>query len=233
MSEQEPTPETRDCGGDAAAYALGALEPAEAEAFRQHLHTCIVCRDELAAFQQVIDVLPMTAPQYSPSRALRRRVLRAVKDESRLAEEAAPRRSRRPSLSWPSLPRPALALAAVLVVLVAGVAGAALSSSSSTSSRVIQASVGSAQLRVSGDRGELIVHKLPAPPAGRIYEVWLQQANGSLSPTNALFSVTSAGTGDVGVPGNLSRVRQVLVTQEPAGGSRAPTSAPVIVARLS
>ena len=38
----------RDCGADAAAYVLGSLERSEAEAFRAHLQTCAVCRDEVA-----------------------------------------------------------------------------------------------------------------------------------------------------------------------------------------
>ena len=38
---------------------------------------------------------------------------------------------------------------------------------------------------------------------------------------------------DGGVPGDLHGVTKVLVTQEPAGGSLVPTSAPVIVAPLA
>jgi anti-sigma-K factor RskA len=238
MSERDVSSETRDCAGDAAAYALGALEPAEAEAFRQHLDGCIVCRDELAAFQQVVDVLPMTAPQYAPSRRLRRRVLRAARDEPRSvsAPTQADQRARRPGLSWGWLPRPALALAVLLAVVVVGVGGAVLSSTGSSPTRVVQASVvgapGTAQLRLSGGQAKLIVNHLAPPPAGHIYEVWLKHADAAPAPTSALFSVTSAGAADVDVPGNLSGVSQVLVTPEPAGGSRVPTHAPVIVAQL-
>jgi len=237
MSERDVTSEKRDCGGDAAAYALGALEPAEAEAFRAHLERCIVCRDELAAFQQVVDVLPMTAPQYSPSRRLRRRVLRTVRDEPRSAAAPARRQARRGGLSWGSFPRPAMALAVLLVLVVVGVGGAVLSSTGAGHTRVIQASVvgtaGSAQLRLRDGQAKLIVNHLPLPPAGHIYEVWLKRADAAPAPTSALFSVTSAGAADVDVPGNLSGVSQVLVTPEPAGGSRVPTHAPVIVAQLA
>jgi anti-sigma factor RsiW len=237
MSEGDVTPETRDCAGDAAAYALGALEPAEAEAFLRHLDSCIVCRDELAAFQQVVDVLPMTAPQYSPSRRLRRRVLRLVRNDPRSAPAAARERSRRRALSWAFLPRPAPALAVLLAIVVAGVGGALLSSTGAIKTRLIQASVvgspGTARLRVSGGQAELIVNHLPPPPPGHIYEVWLKRAHGAPSPTSALFSVTAAGAGDVDVPGNLHGVSQVLVTPEPAGGSRVPTHTPVIVAQLA
>jgi hypothetical protein len=59
--------------------------------------------------------------------------------------------------------------------------------------------------------------------------------NGAKAPTNtrALFSVGRTGEVDVGVPGELKGVKQVLVTQEPAGGSPAPTQTPFIVATVS
>ena len=60
----------RNCGNDAAAYALGALEPAEAASFARHLETCAVCRDEVAAFALVVDTLPLSAPHHEASRAL-------------------------------------------------------------------------------------------------------------------------------------------------------------------
>jgi hypothetical protein len=130
-----------------------------------------------------------------------------------------------------------MALAVLLAVVVVGVGGAVLSSTGAGHTRVIQASVvgtaGSAQLRLSGGQAKLIVNHLPLPPAGHIYEVWLKRAHGAPAPTSALFSVTSAGAADVDVPGNLSGVSQVLVTPEPAGGSRVPTHAPVIVAQLA
>ena len=43
MSSGAHMSENRDCGADAAAYVLGALEPAEAEAFRRHMTSCVVC----------------------------------------------------------------------------------------------------------------------------------------------------------------------------------------------
>jgi anti-sigma factor ChrR (cupin superfamily) len=78
MTGAHPPPNVGDCGGDVAAYALGALEPVEADAFRTHMEACIVCPDELVAFQQIVDVLPITvAPHRAPKR-LRRRVLDTI-----------------------------------------------------------------------------------------------------------------------------------------------------------
>jgi hypothetical protein len=91
---------------------------------------------------------------------------------------------------------------------------------------------GSAQVRVTNGRAELIVEHFAPPPLGRIYEVWLKRGAAAPTPTPTLFSVTRAGHADVGVAGRLKGVTEVLVTPEPLGGSLVPTHAPVIVARL-
>ena len=71
MSEFERRDERPDCGHDAAAYVLGALEPHEVEPFRRHLRGCVVCRDEVAALGEVVAALPMAAPQLAVDPALR------------------------------------------------------------------------------------------------------------------------------------------------------------------
>jgi anti-sigma-K factor RskA len=226
MTGEDPMSQTHDCGGDAAAYALGALEPAEAEAFRRHLAECVVCRDELAQFQRAVDVLPLAAPQHAAPRRLRQRVLRQVRAQPHPASAPAPRRRRM------LIARPVALAGALAVLALAVVGGVELTSGGSNGVRVVAARVGDAQLRVTGDHGELVVRRLSPPPAGRIYEMWIQRGKRAPSPTT-LFSVTSKGTALVGVPGNLHGVSAVLVTQEPAGGSPAPTRTPVIVTQLS
>jgi hypothetical protein len=114
--------------------------------------------------------------------------------------------------------------------------GAVALSSGGSGTQVFSASVvgpGSAKVRVTDGRGELVVRGMPAPPGSDVYEVWLKRGDQPPSPTSALFSVTSEGSAAVDVPGNLHHVDQVLVTPEPPGGSAAPTHTPVIVASLS
>ena len=123
------------------------------------------------------------------------------------------------------------ALVVALALAVVAVGHSALGPAGSRA-RVIVASVGSAQLRVSGGRGELIVEHLPAAPPDRIYELWLQRGARDPAPST-LFAVTSRGTADIGVPGELVGVTRVLVTIEPLGGSRTPTTRAVIAARLT
>jgi hypothetical protein len=237
MTDRDRIDNERDCGGDVAAYALGALEPAEADAFRGHLETCVVCRDELTAFQQVVDVLPMSVPMHHAPRALRRRVLRAVESEPRIAP-GTERRANGPlsRLSRLLVPRPVMAFGAALAIAVVAFAGVELSSSSPNASRVISAQVtgqGTAELQLTSGHAELVLRHFSPPPAGQIYEVWLKRPNREPTPTSALFSVTAKGDGDIDVPGDLHGVAQVMVTPEPAGGSRVPTHAAVILADLT
>jgi anti-sigma factor RsiW len=228
----ETTDDTRDCGVDVAAYVLGALDHDEATAFREHLQTCAICRDEVSALGAVVDALPLGAPPHAPSRALKRSVMAAVQAEARGAESA--RRPARPS-RWSFVPRPAFGLAAAALVAAAVIVGVSIGGSG-TSTRVLHASTGwpgtQASLRITGGHAELVVAKMPAPPAGKVYEVWLGHAAGAPTPTSALFSVTSRGAAAVDVPGSLHGVSQVMVTPEPAGGSRVPTHTPVVVANL-
>ena len=204
--------------GDGAAFVLGALEPDEADEFRRHLDRCPTCRAEVAGMRRVADALLMAVPQYRPPAGLRRRVLRTVRAESRRKQ---PARRRAPALAG------ALALALVGLVIALALHGSA--GVKVLHARVLD-STATADVRLTGGHAELIVRHLPAPSAGRIYEVWLERPGVRPAPTTALFSVTAAGAADVGVPGPLTGTSEIVVTQEPAGGSRVPTSEPVIVA---
>lgn len=245
MTGEDPMADKRDCGADAPAYVLGALEPREAEAFRHHLETCVVCRDEVNEFTAVVDVLPLAAPPQRVPRSLKRRVMADVRSDPR--QRGAPGSARAPGArrrrravrgpGWVTgISRPVLGAAATLAVVIV-VAAAVLSGSGGGGTRLIHASVSwrsaSAVLRLDGGRGELILHRIPAAPAGQVYEVWIKRRTQPPAPTSALFDVTADGTGTVGVPGDLRGVSQVMVTAEPAGGSRAPTHPPVIVADLA
>jgi anti-sigma-K factor RskA len=231
--DMNPT-EHHDCGADVAAYALHALEPGEAAAFERHLEQCTICRDELIAFRSVIDALPMSVPAVPVPRKLKRHVMAAVAAEPKRTTAPPPRRSWLPQLALRS-PRLGVALAAVVAAVV--VAGALVIPGSGPSSRVVTAQVighsGDARLRITGGHAELIVNHLSAPPAGKIYEVWLARAGHAPIPTKALFSVTRSGAGDVEVPGDLHGIDIVMVTTEPAGGSPRPTTPALIRARLT
>lgn len=219
---------------DAAAYVLGSLEQDEAARFTEHLKTCAACREDVAALGQVVNVLPIAATQHPVPRRLRRRVLRAVREDANGSSASAGLRHRW-SLLGDRARRSLLVAGAAAAIALAVIGGLELSSGQGT--KVIRAEVtgisGSAQVRLSGGRAELVVRHMSPPPQGKIYQVWLKRARGAPLPTSVLFSVTSSGSGDVGLPGDVRRFSEVLVTPEPAGGSQVPTHTPVIVARLS
>ena len=216
----------RECGENAAAYVLGALEPAEAEAFRRHVAGCAACREEVAALDGVTEALPAASGQYEVPRGLRRRVMREVRATPKVT---GARTTVRAARTW----RPVLAWGGGLAAVVVAVVVAVAVSSGGSGTTTIQASVGSAELRIAGGHADLIVRRLPRLPTGRTYEMWVQHGKATPVPTGTLFSTTSSGTASVGVPVSLHGVSAVMVTQEPAGGTLVPSSAPVIVAPVT
>ena len=120
-------------------------------------------------------------------------------------------------------PRPALAwgLAALLLVVGVGAGCSAREALGRATRETITAQVDAARgardrSRSTDDRGRLVGHATcPAPPAGRVYQVWLDKGGDAPEPTDALFSTSRDGSASVDVPGSLDGVRRVMVTDEP------------------
>ncbi|MGH2947345.1 MAG: anti-sigma factor domain-containing protein, partial [Solirubrobacteraceae bacterium] len=97
-----------------------------------------------------------------------------------------------------------------------------------------QAPAASAELHVLDGEAMLVAEGLPAPPEGRVYQVWIKRPGiEAPEPTSALFLPRSDGSAAAAVPGDLAEMEAVLVTHEPRGGSRAPTRAPLLSAPMS
>jgi hypothetical protein len=225
---------------DAAAYVLGALEELQVQVFHQHLAGCSVCGAEIAQLQAAADALALGVPRRLAPESLRARIMATAHSEAELLK-AAGHEADRPAPAEPAWRRrfvPALAAAAALAagLLIGAFAINTGSTIERTRTQVIRAVVvapghnASAELRKVGSHLELVVEGLPAPPRGRIYEVWLERGTQAPAPTDALFSVTNRGQGTVGVPGYVHGVSKILVTDEPLGGSPKPTRNPIIVA---
>ena len=213
--------------GDAAAYALRALDDDELPEFEAHLAGCQRCREEVAVMRRAAEALPPPSAVELP-RELKRRVMTLVQADLRREVSRTPARRRRPMIPWFAVAGAAAAVAVGVVVVVLALGGG---SSTHTYAGEVFAPGASASVTVSGPRARLRFSRLPAPPAGHIYEVWLSRAGQSPTPTRALFANSN---GSVAVPGNLRGVRMVLVTAEPRPyGSRVPTRAPIIVVRLA
>jgi anti-sigma-K factor RskA/putative zinc finger protein len=65
------------------AYALGALDRADAERVAEHIASCAACRSDAAALAEVVDTLPEMVSPREPRPALRDRILASARVETR------------------------------------------------------------------------------------------------------------------------------------------------------
>jgi anti-sigma factor RsiW len=226
---------------DVAPYVLGALEEHELDAYREHLSSCVECGAEVAHLQTVADSLALGVARVQAPDSLGERLMTVVNGQAELLRAAGDEADRpeRARSRWRVRLQPALAATAALAAgLLIGALAINTGSTQRVRTQTIEAIVvtpghhAAAVLRKAGSHVELVVTGMPAPPPGRIYEVWLEHGTQPPAPTDSLFSVTRTGSGLVGVPGDLAGVSKVLVTAEPLGGSPKPTHTPVIVASV-
>jgi anti-sigma-K factor RskA len=219
----------------AASYVLGAMAVAEREEFEAHLSTCEICREEVDELQPAADALPMASPLMVPPPALKDRIMAEVEREAELLGAAGAgadrpermRRERRGS-GWLSGWRLAPVAAALLIagVLVGTSVGGPETSTYAFAGQ-------DARLEVEGDSAKLVAEDLPAPPEGRVYEVWLMpDGSDTPEPTDVLFTPREDGSAVAAIP-SVDGVRQVLVTDEPLGGRDEPSGELLMSAELS
>jgi anti-sigma-K factor RskA len=217
---------------DLAAYLLDALTPDEAREFDRHLRDCARCQERARWLRASVEMLPTAVPQVEPPPALREQLMQTVR-----AEAAQPRARRRPRRGWlgrlTAVPRPAIALGAVLIA-IAGAAGYALGTGgeengTTTVTAQVNPSLAGARatLERDGDSGILRVSGLPQHRRS-IYELWIQEGK-QVRPAG-LFQVDRSGRGAAAIPSGLDGADRVMVSLEPPGGSAQPTSDPLVIA---
>ncbi|HET7901837.1 MAG TPA: anti-sigma factor [Candidatus Nanopelagicales bacterium] len=243
------TPDVHALSG---AYALDALTPDEAAEFEQHLASCEACRAEVASMREASGALADVVAEPAPEQ-LRASVLAGISAVRPLPpesadepakDELAQRRARR-------APRWLAAAAAILAVLAAGATVRAvqldrqlqsvvaagddvtrvLTAPDATTATARATTGGRAAVVSSAALGEavLVTDGLPPAPAGSTYQVWY--LNGSGAPTSAGF-VPSGDRSAVVLRGDLATATGVGVTVEPAGGSTAPTTTPILAVQV-
>lgn len=214
------------------AYAVDALDDDERLAFEEHLAQCAACQTEVADLREAASLLPSTLAT-TPPPGLRAAIL----------GQATTVRPLPPPIPAPGRrPHGRLLAAAAAVLVLAGGGGAVVwqqthfSSTPSAADRVLQARdarrvsvdlTGGASATVyrsvSQHRAVLVTRGLPAAPAGRVYELWLQR-DGRMVPAGLL---RSAGDQVVLLSGDASEATAAGITVEPPGGSPAPTTTPI------
>lgn len=250
MSDRQHGHESRNdhaerWNAELAAYALDALDAEERRLVEEHIAGCAACGERLRWMQPAVDVLPATVPPEAPPPELKARIMDVVEREAAAAAAAPPAevataRPPRPGLAWFRL-RPALAGLGVALLLAAAVAGYAIrsgdggdSASEVYAARAEGGSGASGRLEVEGDAGVLHVAELPPAGPGRVYQAWIQDAEGAggtIHPSS-VFVVSGDGEGDVAIPDGLAAARRVMVTREPEGGSRRPSESPLLTVEM-
>ena len=220
-----------------AAYALGALPDAEAEELRRHLETCPECRGELERLRPAVDALPASVEQFEPPPELKGRLMSVVESEAERLPSAGAAANRVPGMPRRPLRlprwRPALGLAisaavAAAIVLLVTIGGSGARTIEAQVSPQLRTAGAHASLRVNGKRAVLVVTGLPTPAAGHVDELWVKHGEAAPTPAGTFL----IRTGSVQVPQRVRGGDQVLVTVEPGRGTSAPTTAPLLVARV-
>jgi anti-sigma-K factor RskA len=226
------------------AYVLGALPEEQNTRVREHLAGCRECRAELEWLRASVDALPASVPQIEPPPELKARVMETVEADAELLRAAGeradrPERTERLRRRWPGLsgvrPSVVLVTACAAAVLAGGFYLSFTGAGGVNGPRTVPAQVHGpartahalATLQLRGARAELVVRRLPVPPANHVDELWVQRGSTTPVPSGTFV----VGTGSVELTRPVRTGDQVLVTVEPGRGSSAPTTAPFIVAK--
>ena len=78
-----------------------------------------------------------------------------------------------------------------------------------------------------------IAVKLPPPPAGKTYQAWTLAKGATAVAPSVLFVPDANGVAVVRLPQSAANLVAVAISVEPSGGSKAPTSTPKFVRKLS
>ncbi len=215
-----------------AAYALDALDPEDVREYEAHLAHCERCREELASLSEAAGALAYATEAPMPPPELRARILQQARNERANVVPLRPR--------W-AMPVAAVAAVAACAAIGLGIWAASLSSKLDRRDEALAAQERVAKIlarpdarAIAFDRGTLVVardgegalvlSKLEKTGPGRTYEAWVA-AGGAPQPAG-LFD----GGDVVSVP--LDRPvpdgALVMVTEERAGGTDAPTSQPFV-----
>jgi len=93
--------------------------------------------------------------------------------------------------------------------------------------------VASGEVVTSGNRIVIALHDLPALPAGKVYQAWTLARGAKAVSPSLTFRPDAAGIALVALPDAAAGLAAVAVSVEPARGSKAPTTKPAFIRKLS
>jgi anti-sigma factor RsiW len=211
-----------------AAYALDALDPAEAREYEAHLARCERCRAELASLSEAAGALAYATEAPPPPAELRARILQQAQSER---ENVVPLRSR-----WVA-PLAAAAAIAACAAIALGLWAASLHGKLDREQRLtaVLGDPTAQRTALAGNRGTLVVSAdgegvlivkgLDPAPQGKTYEAWVS-SGGSPQPAGTIEGGPKHSVLLLERP--VPRAANVLVTVERDGGTDAPTTKPFL-----
>ena len=237
------------------AYILGALPEEEREEFERYLLAHPDLQAEMEELSTVAGLLALSVSEQEPPPELRHKIMATVEAEAVRPAEAAPPRDRR--RSWLAGLREvvgvrylALAAAAMLVIglfswsmLLQGevrdLQGRVQSLQSQDQSQgpqmIALGGAGTEQgvraelVTLKGDRAVLVAENMPPAPEGKTYQIWV--IKGDTPKPSGLFDPRGDSVAAV-VENPVEGADAVAVTVEPEGGSKEPTTDPMLVGKV-
>lgn len=237
-------------------YALDALDSAGRDWFERHLRHCAYCQGEVRGFAIVAAALAEAAVVASPA-GLRDQVLAVVAVTRQLPLDASARLTRcgqrktRPAPRSRWLPRLALAAGTVALAASAVLGGVTVSARNGQSAAQAQAQAiaavlsapdvrlvsaptsagGSATAVASVDQGKVVFTSsgLRPLPESLVYQLWFM---GRTTRSAGLVPAAAGGRTAPVLASGLAAGDKIGVTIEPAGGSSAPTTVPIVLMTL-
>lgn len=215
---------------DLAAYMLGALDADEVTTFERHLEGCERCREEMHWLEPAVQTLPEAVARQEAPPALRESLMAEVRGDVREAESRpAPARSWR---QW--MLKPAMGLA-VVALLVAGVVGYEVGKDDSGGgggASTVERQQGPLTVKMvqEGNEGTLHLSGVHQLPSDKVLEAWVER-EGQVEAVPALFVPDRNGQAETRIA-DMSGVETVMVTEEPRGGSEAPTGEPIMTMKV-
>jgi anti-sigma-K factor RskA len=235
------------------AYVVDALDNEEREAFEQHLPRCLDCQAEVASLREATALMADDAA-VTPPDSLRSSVLAGISTIRPLPPEVGQQRTEEPAPPSNVVPMRRRRFRVASLVAAAAVAASVAvgvtwhpwddqnTSSVSAADQVLAAADAqkvsldfkdgsSASVYRSKSKGKAVIltDGMAAPPAGKVYELWLQDSTGTMVPAGLMPRSPNA---KVLLKGDAAKATGVGITVEPEGGSKTPTSEPIALFEL-
>lgn len=261
MNERrEPPHEMLD---DVAVYALGALPAADAARVRRHIANCSQCAQEYANLKSTAALVGLSAETPGdaancPSTLLKPRIMAKVRASQKIARPAPVVAGRTPT--WPAY---LVAAACIVIAIISSVWNVALTGQLKQAQQELARStqrsdslaraladerttlsdlMGSDVKRYVASTGEVVtrgsrayiaMHDLPQPPHGKVYQAWTQPKGSTKMAPSLTFLPDAHGVAIVALPPDARSTVAVAVSVEPEGGSKQPTTKPILVVPLT